>query len=60
MRAGQDIPDDIILELASHPNFLGVKECTGNQRIQSYHDKVVGCGRTGRKWEERKEEGVWL
>ena len=33
-RTGQDIPDDVVLELASHANFLGVKECTGNQRIQ--------------------------
>lgn len=30
---GQDIPDDVILELAQHKNFLGVKECTG----------VMGC-----------------
>lgn len=27
--AGQDIPDDVILEMAQHKNFLGVKECTG-------------------------------
>lgn len=27
--AGQDIPDDLILTLAQHENFLGVKECTG-------------------------------
>lgn len=33
-RTGQDIPDDIVLELASHANFLGIKECTGNPRIQ--------------------------
>lgn len=33
-RTGQDIPDDIVLELASHANFLGIKECTGNRRIQ--------------------------
>ena len=26
---GQDIPDDLILSLAGHDNFLGVKECTG-------------------------------
>ena len=33
-RTAQDIPDDVIADLAAHSNFLGVKECTGNQRIQ--------------------------
>lgn len=42
-RTGQDIPDDVILSLASHPNFLGVKECTGNERIGSYHKQDVAC-----------------
>jgi 4-hydroxy-tetrahydrodipicolinate synthase len=32
--AGQDIPDDVVLELKDHPNLLGVKECTGNARIK--------------------------
>ena len=30
--AGQDIPDDVIMEIAQHENFLGVKECTGAAR----------------------------
>ena len=34
-RTGQDIPNDVVYQLASHPNFLGVKECTGNGRIQA-------------------------
>eukprot|EP00887_Chlorella_sp_A99_P004116 scaffold23.g4116.t1 len=42
-RTGQDIPDDVILELAQHPLFLGVKECTGNARIGGYHAKGVRC-----------------
>jgi 4-hydroxy-tetrahydrodipicolinate synthase len=42
-RTGQDIPDDVILALASHPNFLGVKECTGNDRIANYHSQGVVC-----------------
>ena len=42
-RTGQDIPDDVILELAQHPNFLGVKECTGNDRIKAYAAKGVTC-----------------
>ena len=33
-RTGQDIPDDVVDQLAAHANFLGVKECTGNARIQ--------------------------
>lgn len=42
-RTGQDIPDDVILDFAGHENFLGVKECTGNPRIESYHKKGVLC-----------------
>ena len=33
-RTGQDIPNDVVYQISSHPNFLGVKECTGNPRIQ--------------------------
>jgi 4-hydroxy-tetrahydrodipicolinate synthase len=42
-RTGQDIPDDVILELGDHPNFLGVKECTGNARIARYAAAGVQC-----------------
>ncbi|PSC74721.1 dihydrodipicolinate synthase [Micractinium conductrix] len=42
-RTGQDIPSDLILELAAHENFLGVKECTGNPRIADYHSQGVLC-----------------
>lgn len=45
-RTGQDIPDAVALEIAQHPNFLGMKECTGNQRIGSYTKQVrpgLGC-----------------
>lgn len=42
-RTSQDIPDDVILGIASHANFLGVKECTGNDRIKAYADKGVTC-----------------
>lgn len=40
-RTGQDIPDDIVAELAAHPNFLGMKECTGNKRIAAYTSRGV-------------------
>lgn len=42
-RTGQDIPDDVILALADHPNMLGVKECTGNPRIEGYTSRGVAC-----------------
>jgi 4-hydroxy-tetrahydrodipicolinate synthase len=42
-RTGQDIPDNIIERLQSHQNFMGVKECTGNQRIKGYADKGIAC-----------------
>jgi len=43
-RTGQDIPDDVIHALAaSHANFLGVKECTGNGRIAAYTRAGVTC-----------------
>lgn len=42
-RTAQDIPDDVILALSKHENFLGVKECTGNDRIQGYSDKGIAC-----------------
>jgi 4-hydroxy-tetrahydrodipicolinate synthase len=42
-RTGQDIPDDVIMSITDHPNFLGVKECTGNPRIANYKSKGVTC-----------------
>ena len=35
-RTGQDIPLHVIEKVAKHPNFAGVKECTGNDRIKLY------------------------
>lgn len=42
-RTGQDIPDDVILDLKAHANFLGVKECTGNARIQVWCYMLHSC-----------------
>ena len=42
-RTGQDIPDEVILQIKDHENFLGVKECTGNSRIGSYKEQGVTC-----------------
>ena len=40
---GQDVPDHVVRRLSSHPNWLGVKECTGNARIQAYADQGISC-----------------
>ncbi|MBU2871343.1 4-hydroxy-tetrahydrodipicolinate synthase [Colwellia sp. E2M01] len=42
-RTGQDITPDIIEPLASHENFIGVKECAGNDRIAYYEAKGIAC-----------------
>mmetsp|Transcript_14510 Transcript_14510/g.31836 ORF Transcript_14510/g.31836 Transcript_14510/m.31836 type:complete len:322 (-) Transcript_14510:122-1087(-) len=42
-RTAQDIPPDVILELAAHPNFVGVKECMGNDRIKELSAKGISC-----------------
>uniref|UniRef100_A0A0D6R4Y6 4-hydroxy-tetrahydrodipicolinate synthase n=1 Tax=Araucaria cunninghamii TaxID=56994 RepID=A0A0D6R4Y6_ARACU len=35
-RTGQDIPPFVINKLAGAPNFAGVKECVGNDRVKEY------------------------
>lgn len=35
-RTGQDIPPRVIESISSDPNFAGVKECVGNERIGEY------------------------
>jgi 4-hydroxy-tetrahydrodipicolinate synthase len=35
-RTSQDIPEEVVYEINAHPSFLGVKECTGNDRIDRY------------------------
>ena len=42
-RTSQDIPPELMMELAKHENFAGVKECEGNERIKGYTDKGVVC-----------------
>jgi 4-hydroxy-tetrahydrodipicolinate synthase len=46
-RTGQDIPDAVVQQLARHPNFLGMKECTGNTRIGNYTQQVRHCPARG-------------
>ena len=42
-RTSQDITPDIMLKLAEHENFAGVKECEGNERIKGYSDEGIVC-----------------
>ena len=42
-RTGQDIPDDVVHSISTHSNFLGMKECTGNKRIQAYTSRGINC-----------------
>jgi 4-hydroxy-tetrahydrodipicolinate synthase len=42
-RTGQDISPDIIDALAGHQNFVGIKECAGNQRIAYYEQRGIAC-----------------
>ena len=42
-RTSQDITPELMLELAAHENFAGVKECEGNERIKGYTEKGVTC-----------------
>jgi len=42
-RTGQDIDPEIITKLAKHENFIGVKECAGNERIKEYEQQGIPC-----------------
>ena len=42
-RTGQDLTPDIIEPLSKHPNFVGVKECAGNERIAHYEAQGIAC-----------------
>ncbi|KAH7865087.1 hypothetical protein Vadar_002067 [Vaccinium darrowii] len=40
-RTGQDIPPHVIHTLAQRANLAGVKECVGNDRVESYTKKGI-------------------
>ncbi|ALO35488.1 4-hydroxy-tetrahydrodipicolinate synthase [Colwellia sp. MT41] len=42
-RTGQDLTPEFIEPLASHKNFIGVKECAGNERIAYYEKQGIAC-----------------
>ncbi len=59
-RSGQDITPQVMEELAQHPNFLGVKECVGNERIAYYSGKGIGCwsGNDDQSFDARHQHGA--
>lgn len=42
-RTGQDLTPDVIEVLSKHKNFIGVKECGGNERIANYEKQGIAC-----------------
>lgn len=42
-RTGQDLTPEIIEPLSTHKNFIGVKECSGNDRIAYYEKRGIAC-----------------
>jgi 4-hydroxy-tetrahydrodipicolinate synthase len=42
-RTGQDLTPEIIEPLSIHKNFIGVNECTGNERIAHYEKQGIAC-----------------
>lgn len=42
-RTGQDLTPDVIEPLSKHKNFIGVKECGGNERIGHYEKQGIAC-----------------
>lgn len=42
-RTGQDIVPEVMKEIAKSPNFIGSKECMGNDRIRQYEEQGIPC-----------------
>jgi len=42
-RTGQDVTPEMIAQIADHPNFIGMKECAGNDRIAAYEAQGIAC-----------------
>ena len=42
-RTGQDISVDTMVTVSQHENFVGVKECAGNERIEHYESQGIAC-----------------
>lgn len=59
-RTGQDIPPVVVEELAKNKNFVGMKECVGNDRIRHYTAQGIPCwsGNDDQAWEARHSCGA--
>jgi len=59
-RTGQDIPNSVVEQLAELPTFLGVKECTGVERIRGYTAQGIKCwtGNDDEAFESRHSAGA--
>jgi len=42
-RTGQDIKPEVIMKIKDHPNFIGVKECMGHERIKELSSQGICC-----------------
>jgi 4-hydroxy-tetrahydrodipicolinate synthase len=42
-RTAQDITPNQVMEIAKHPNFAGMKECGGHERIALYASEGIKC-----------------
>lgn len=58
-RTGQDIEPKIIVNIAKHENFIGVKECAGNNRIAEYESQGIPCwsGNDDESFDGRHQHG---
>jgi len=58
-RTGQDLTPEVIEPLSKHENFIGVKECGGNERIAYYENQGIACwsGNDDESYTGRHEHG---
>jgi len=58
-RTGQDLTPEVIEPLSTHKNFIGVKECGGNDRIAYYEKQGIACwsGNDDESYTGRHEHG---
>jgi len=58
-RTGQDLTPEVIEPLSKHKNFIGVKECGGNDRIAYYEKQGIACwsGNDDESYVGRHEHG---
>lgn len=55
-RTTQDIPQSVVEKLAQNHNFVGVKECVGNERVKSYVSKGIVVWTAN---DEESHDAIW-